>query len=476
MRPRSHGRSTTMKPGVFALAFLVVACEPDQMGPELSPPAGDVSLQAEDEGPPPPHNFGPDTRRTGLFTGAGITRPGLNCGGSGKNGRVCTGFLASAVDGALLDVTIMLPRGGQLRPLVVLMHGWGGDKNNLGDVAELLVADGYAVLRYSTRGFGESWGQVNLADIHVELADLRSIVGQIVDHHGFRLNADAVAVAGASYGGGHSWLAMLEPSFPSPRGAAVRIRTFVPIVPWTDLLYSLIPNGRPRRSIDVAGSAKLSYINALYFGGLRTSPTRPYPNYPEYLTAWHAWISVMEPNDADPVFQQIEDGTAGYRSIWWQQEFWSEAASNRVPVFQIHGFTDDLFPLPEAKRMLLALRTVDPSYPIASYFGDIGHPRATNKSGEFAYVIGLARTWLAYYLKGEGTEPAHVIHAAITRPREQPFSPADVITVATYAELAQRVVAKEFTETGTLINPISDPLAGFMWDPLVMEAARELQP
>ena len=97
----------------------------------------------------------------------------------------------------------------------------------------------------------------------------------------------------------------------------------------------------------------------------------------------------MESNQFDPVYRRIIDGVAGYRSIWWQQEFWREAALNRVPAFQVQGLTDDLFPLPEAKRMLLALRTVDPLYPIASYFGDLGHPRASNKSAEVDYVLGL---------------------------------------------------------------------------------------
>src|SRR5215210_5456348 len=109
---------------------------------------------------------------------------------------------------------------------------------------------------------------------------------------------------------------------------------------------------------------------------------------------------------------------AGYRSIWWQQSFWASAATaaEPVPIFQVQGLTDDLFPLPEAKRMLLALQTVRPDYPIATYLGDIGHPRASNKTGEVDYVMGLIKAWLAFYLKGEGSEPEHIIHAAITRP------------------------------------------------------------
>jgi hypothetical protein len=128
--------------------------------------------------------------------------------------------------------------------------------------------------------------------------------------------------------------------------------------------------------------------------------------------------------------------------------------------------------------MLLALQSLDPQnpYPITSYFGDIGHPRATNKSAERDYVVGLIRQWFAYYLHASGTEPLHVVRAAITRGRDQPFNPADVITVATYAALATGSVSKQFDGSATLVNPVGAPSAGFSSDPVTMEAWRELLP
>src|SRR5438067_10947448 len=140
--------------------------------------------------------FGPDTYRTGVFTGQGTIKPGLKCDGSTAHGRTCTGFLASAADGTLLDVTVTVPPGSGPHPLVALLHGWGGSKGSFGYLADLLLADGHAVLRYSARGFGESWGQVNLADINVELADLRSMIAQVVDEGRLHLNPDAVGIVG----------------------------------------------------------------------------------------------------------------------------------------------------------------------------------------------------------------------------------------------------------------------------------------
>jgi pimeloyl-ACP methyl ester carboxylesterase len=434
------------------------------------------SQVAAQEGPPQPQNFGPDTYRTGVFTGQGITRAGLDCKGSTARGRVCSGFLPSEVDGTLLDVTVVTPPGRGPHPLIAVLHGWGGSKDGFGYLWEPLLADGHAVLRYSARGFGRSWGQVNLADVNVELADLRSMIGHVVDEPRAHVDSQAVGVTGVSYGGGQSWLALVHPFFKSRRGADVRIRAVAPIVPWTDLVYALLPNGRPEYSLAPAGSPKLSYINGLFVSGVRASEERPYPNYPDYLVAWHAWLNTMEPNVLDPVYRQILDGTAGYRSIWWRQDFWRDAVVNRVPVFQVQGLTDDLFPLPEAKRMLLALKAIDAQYPIASYFGDIGHPRASNKAGERDYVVGMVRQWFAYYLRGSGTEPRHVIQAAITRARDRPFDPRDVITVESYDALATGSVSKQFDGAAILTNPSIDPLSGFVWDPLVMEAARELRP
>ena len=464
----------------LVLLVAVVACTDDLTAPPAVR-APTASMHA-DEGPPPSHDFGPDTYRVGVFTGRGITPAGLQCDAvspdDGANPiRTCTGFLASAVDGALLDVTVQIPlKADRPTPLVVLVHGYGGSKTSSGDIARALLGEGYAVLRYSTRGFGDSWGQVNMVDVHAEVVDLRSMIAQVVDRPDLQLNADAVAVTGASYGGGHSWLATLEPTFSTPRGNTVRIRAVAPIAGWSDLLYSLLPNGRERASVDGAGGAKLSYINGLYFSGIRENPERPYPNYPEYFIGWHGWINAMEPTDVDPVFRSIEDGLAGYRSIWWQRSFWGDAAATRIPIFMVQGFTDDLFPMAEASRMLLALRTVDPAYPVTAYFGDIGHPRASNKPGEVEHVLGLMRQWFAWYLKGSGSEPTPVVYAALTRPRDEPFDPANVLVLPSLGALATNTLSARFDEQAVLVNPLTDPASGFFWDPFVMEGARELEP
>jgi hypothetical protein len=66
---------------------------------------------------------------------------------------------------------------------------------------------------------------------------------------------------------------------------------------------------------------------------------RPYPNCPDYLFLWNAYIVLTEPNNLPPIGAQIVDGIAGYRSIWWQEAFFQTVADNarkglpQLPVF-----------------------------------------------------------------------------------------------------------------------------------------------
>lgn len=434
--------------------------------------------------PPPPRTFGPDQTATGVFTGEGLTPPGLSCDSPADPATpiTCSGFLASAVDGTLLETTVRVPRTAGPHPLVVGMHGWGGTGASMGRYDARLTSAGYAFLRYSARGFGGSWGQANLADVDVEGADLRSLIAQTVDDPRIAADAGAVAVFGASYGGAHAWLGALVPEFTSPAGNPVRIRTVVPVASWTDLLSSLLPNGRPEGAQDVTGFEKLSFVEALLVGGLRTRLDRPYPNYPAYLLEWDAVMTGNEaPFATNPLAQGVVDGLQGYRSAYWQEAFWERVRANaasgapQLPVFAVQGFTDDLFPAGEALRMADALRAVDPSYPIALYLGDLGHPRATNKSGEVAYVLDAVVSWLDFFLQGKGAEPAYDVQAAITRPAATPFDPADVIRAPTYAALATRVVTRTF-RAPRLVTFDPANVTGFRWDPLVVAGCGQLDP
>src|SRR2546428_1693689 len=447
---------------------------------------GVAAVLAQTDGPPAPRSFEPDTTAVGVFTGQGATEPGLECEAPPAPAALtCNGFLASSLDGTLLDVTVRVPQTAPPTaaryPLVVYVHGWGGSKNAGRQSDAELTGAGYAYLRSSTRGFGRSWGQTNFGDVDVELEDLRSMIAHVVEDDRLQVDAEAVAVMGASYGGAHSWLAAVEPVFTTrPGGKTVHIRTVVPVAAGTDLLYSLIPNGRPNEATTPAGGVKLSYLNGLFLTGLRApSEARPYSNYPAYLFQWSAVVNGTEPDYRLPAWRPIVDGIQGYRSVYWQFAFWDRVRANaaaglpQLPIFQIQGFTDDLFPIHESLRMLRALEAVDPNYPIASYFGDVGHPRAVNKAAEVRYVLDSILEWLDFYLKGAGTGPTLGVRAALPGPRDAPFERADVIGVSSYDDLATGRVHHRFEDANILpFNPANT--GGFPWDPVVWLSAQEL--
>jgi predicted acyl esterase len=482
-------RYSIVRAAAAFVTLVAAACRPDEITRPrpggLAGGGGDgpsfAATPVTYDGTPPSRTFGPDTYRPGFFTGQGTTTTGLSCEPPTATLMRCSGFLVSSADGTLLDVTVTVPQGQGSGPfpLVVQLHGYGGSKNSDAADGDEITNLGYTVLRYSARGFGKSWGQVNLADLNLEIGDLRSMIGQTVDDPDLLADPTRVAVFGASYGGGQSWLALVQPTFLSPKQRQVQIRTIVPIVPWTDLLYALRPNGDAENSVDVPGFWKLSFLEGLYLGGIRKNDaSRDYPNYADYLPVWNDYILATEPNNLPPLGSQIVDGVAGYRSIWWQQAFWNGVrAGNRIPVFELQGFTDDLFPLPEALRMYYALQSVAPGYPIALYLGDIGHPRAMNKTGEVSYAKRLIHQWLDYYLKGVGAPPVQPggVLAAITRPRDVPFTSADVVQVASYDQLATSTERVSFSADALLTFNPANP-SGFFFDPFVMVGSESLQP
>lgn len=420
-------------------------------------------------------DFGPDTTQTGINTGQVVVTPGLHCeppGGPPSVPLLCSGYLASGLDGTMLDVSVWLPRTGSSFPLVVGIHGWGGSKLSMRGYAQSITDRGLALMAYSARGFGESYGQTNLADVNVEGVDLRSMIGQVVDERRLRIDPSAVAVFGASYGGAHAWMAAMHPRFNSPRGRAIVIRMVAPLATWSELTAALHPNGRTVDPIEPAGGFKLSFTEGLYVGGCKDVPVCS--NYPTYLQAWNAWMATTEPNNTMPVDRQIVDAFSGYRSIYWQNDFWTAAARERIPIFLAQGWTDDLFPAGEALRMYNGLKTAHPDYPIALYLGDIGHPRAPNEPAEVDFVIDQLLSWLVWYLKGEGMQPPLDVQAAITRQKGTEFDPADVIRVATYDSLVTSIVTHTFSTAPQVITYNPANTTGVMWDPLIMLGSEEL--
>ncbi|MFF6800783.1 alpha/beta fold hydrolase [Streptomyces sp. NPDC012616] len=142
-----------------------------------------------------------------------------------------------AVDGVRLDTSYFTSGAAGRRPAVLLAHGFGGSKDDVRQQAEQLARDGYAVLTWSARGFGESTGRIGLNDPKGEVADVSRLIDWLAKRPEVRLDKPGdprVGVAGASYGGAVSLLAA---------GYDDRVDAIAPAITYWNLADALFPDG-----------------------------------------------------------------------------------------------------------------------------------------------------------------------------------------------------------------------------------------
>jgi hypothetical protein len=241
---------------------------------------------------------------------------GLNGCGTVQGVHQCSG-LVSTWDGVPLDATVTLPSASVHRlPLVVEIHGFGNSKYEYLDPNSQAYTDnaygwaraGYAVLTYTARGLWGSCGTpdsrlanpaacaqgyLHLADLRYEVRDTQELVGRLVDEG--VADPAAIGVTGDSYGGGQSLMldalrdrVMLPDGrlipWHSPAGTPLRIAAAAPVIPWSDLVYAIAPNGRtltytitpPDADTSPVGVFKASFANGIFAAAqFATGPGQP---------------------------------------------------------------------------------------------------------------------------------------------------------------------------------------------------------
>ncbi|MEJ7796302.1 MAG: alpha/beta fold hydrolase, partial [Nocardioides sp.] len=138
-------------------------------------------------------------------------------------------------DKVALDVSVFSPEGEGRRAAVVLAHGFGGSKADLEGQARELAVEGYVVLTYTARGFGESGGLIHLNSPDYEIEDVSALLDLLAARDDVQLDADGdprVGIAGGSYGGA---VALMAAAYDD------RVDAIVPAITWNDLGKSLFP-------------------------------------------------------------------------------------------------------------------------------------------------------------------------------------------------------------------------------------------
>lgn len=460
-----------------------------------------------------------------VFAGQTMTGAPIPCTAQSDQVRVCHGFdngssgpdlRLKSFDGTPLEVYVILPPAPSSGsdgpyPVIVQSHGWGssaGGPDNTefyGPTADSWAKAGYAVLQLTARGFGDSCGKaaqeaenpayyasvcqngyIRLDDERYEARDVQNALGLLVDEG--VVAAGHIGVTGESYGGGVSLeLATLkdriydaatntlEP-WKSPAGTPLSITAAAPVIPWSDLAYSLLPNGRtldyqvtsPTSDLSPIGVEKQSFVSGLYALGQESGYYAPSgTNEQADLTSWYAAINAGEPYDSDPQDVQLEQQIAQYHSPYYLLlGAYGTAREAPAPLLIANGFTDDLFPVDEAVRYYNLDRSLYPSDPISLFDGDFGHERAANKPGDEALLSAAIQTFFNHYLKGVGPQPASSATATIetcptTAPSGGPY------TAPSWAALHPGEVDYSSAAAQTILSGAGDPTIAKTVDPIL---------
>lgn len=360
-------------------------------------------------------------------------------------------------DGVPIDVDVTLPPSGDGPfPALVMMHGWGGNKGAFrattpeGDGGTgyhynnvYFARRGYAVITPSARGFGRSCGAadsrtspgcdrgwVRLSDQRYDVRDTQQLLGRLAGEGVIRPRA--IGVTGISYGAIQSFnLARLRDRirppdgtlrpWRSPSGQAMEIAAAYPRWGASDLTYALQPNGRyldfrPYRrgqSIKPGGVSKQSYNDTLYGLGALAGFYAPEGGpFSADITGWKTVTDRGEPETAAALAVGRE--LTGFHSA-------AGLSGPSAPLLIENGWTDDLFPAPEALRAYRLFERV-PGASVSLQLADLGHPRGSNKQAVDRVLNEQGARFLAAHVLGEGRPPRHrsVIAFTQTCPRDAP--------------------------------------------------------
>ena len=297
---------------------------------------------------------------------------------------IVTGIPTTSLDdngnAVTLDAEVIIPDLPDAVPGVIWNHGFGGNKGNDRGARELLARNGYVVLSYTSRGFGDTPGQVDLLGPK-EKQDLIDAVDWLIDPSntivGGAVIPDSIGQVGASYGGLHAW-ALARSGHPS-------VKTVVPIATATNLYDAMVPYN----------VAMMVWPVGFYATGF----------VPE------------EDNYSDTFHQIVLEMLTGVNMQHVQTELTARSMTGHwddvdIPVFIIQGINDSLFPANTAMRAFNELKSRNIETRL--YLGGIGHPPAVGDGQEIDRLYDQVLQWLNRQLKGAlESETPLISHADI---------------------------------------------------------------
>lgn len=141
----------------------------------------------------------------------------------------------ASFDGTRLGALVLEPKnqGNGPFPLVVMPASWSLPNLEYLGRATQMASDGYIVVSYTSRGFWDSAGTIDIAG-EATVEDISAVIDWALANT--RANPQAIGASGISYGAGTSLLAA---------GRDPRIKAVAALSGWADLEASLFANATP---------------------------------------------------------------------------------------------------------------------------------------------------------------------------------------------------------------------------------------
>ena len=267
-------------------------------------------------------------------------------------------------DGTPLGVFVIEPQdaGGGKYPLLVMPSSWAVPSVEYVGVAQALAKRGYVVISYSSRGFWESGGAIDIAG-PATVEDVSALIDWALDNT--QADPARIGVSGISYGAGTSLLAAARDP---------RIKAVAALSGWADLQASLYANDTP----------SAQGIALLVAAGLVTG--RP-----------GAELATINRNVVVGNYQGAVESLLPVAAIRSPAASISEINANQPAVFLANAFNDSLFPPGQLVDFFNQLK--GPKQ-LQLRHGDHALNEALGALGIPNEVYDSAGDWFDHYLKG----------------------------------------------------------------------------
>ncbi|MGB3860425.1 MAG: alpha/beta fold hydrolase [Ornithinimicrobium sp.] len=265
-----------------------------------------------------------------------------------------------------LDVDLYRPQtGADPAPAVVLGHGFGGSKDDLVSQAQTLADDGYVVLAYSARGFGESGGNVHLNDPDFEIADAQALIDVLAEDPDVQQDGDGdprVGVVGGSYGGAMALMTA---------GADDRVDSVIAQITWNDLAEAFYPQAA--QGTDEPGPFKKLWASTFFTAVLGAQLQQADGEVADPTASGAALCGRFDPQLCQDFVAAMESPAGNDALIEQLREHSPASTLDQIdaPVYLAQGMSDSLFGLDQADANAAAL--LEAGVPVAVNWFNGGH-------------------------------------------------------------------------------------------------------